>query len=145
MKLNSPKLFTEITLSGNSEKLKIAYYDSKIGSKVLLLMSGFTSFSATWQNFAKSISPEYRIICLDLTSQSELLFRHQAEIYFKFIQQLDIDKLSIVAHSQACAVTIGFLNKLQKITNIEKLILVNPILGFSEKLDFCKKLAKNYT
>ena len=141
--MRQAELFTDIVLSDQKRKVRVAYYDSKIGSKTLLLVHGFTSFSATWQNFVKSISPEYRIICLDLTSQNELLFRHQAEIYFKFIQQLDIDKLSIVAHSQACAVTIGFLNKLQKITSIEKLILVNPILGFSEKLDFCKKLA-NY-
>ena len=143
MKLNKSELFTEITLREDSQKFKVAYYDSKIGSKTLLLMSNFTSFPATWQNFAKSISPEYRIIWLDLTGQNELLRKNQAEIYLNFVKSLKLDKLSIVAHAQAGSIALGFLEKLQEITSVEKLILVNPLFRFSEKLDFCKKIA-NY-
>ncbi|MBQ9788115.1 MAG: alpha/beta hydrolase [Lentisphaeria bacterium] len=133
----------EITLPGESEKLKIAYFDSKIGSQILLVVPGFASCSAAWEYFCNFIPPEYRIIRVEFDFKNEKFRLNQAEIFLQVIKGLELKKFSIVAHSNGCAESLKIAEQLPNNINIEHLIFINPLIGFSGDGDFCRTLA-NY-
>ena len=140
--MRQAELFTDIVLSDQKRKVRVAYYDSKIGSKTLLLVHGFTSFSYTWEKMSTFISPEYRIIWGEVDYHEKISWKEKVEVFVGFLKYLQIKELSIAAHSFNCPLVVEALSSLREFCKIEKLIFLNPIIGSYDVPEFFEILSK---
>lgn len=140
--MRQAELFTDIVLSDQKRKVRVAYYDSKIGSKTLLLVHGFTSFSYTWEKMSTFISPEYRIIWGEVDYHEKISWNEKVEVFVGFLKYLQIKELSIAAHSFNCPLVVEALSSLREFCKIEKLIFLNPIIGSYDVPEFFEILSK---
>ncbi len=123
---------------------KLAYYDSKKGSRVLLLLNGLTSTPYSFEQLITLFDNEYRIIQIDLNlfeSDSKNIVENFCNIFPQFLKSLQVKNLSIIAHSSGGSFLLTSLQKIRKICKIEKLIFLNFLPNFSEKSPFISQLA----
>ena len=93
---------------------KISFSDEGKGP-ALVLLHGFTECSAIWNDFAKNISAEYRVICIDLPGhgKSDVLGEtHSMELMsdavLHVLNYLKIEKCVLIGHSMGGYVSLAF-------------------------------------
>jgi pimeloyl-ACP methyl ester carboxylesterase len=94
------------------------YYTDKGKGPVLVLLHGFTESSAVWDSFAKNISSEYRVVCIDLPGhgKSDVLSETHsmdlmADAVVTVLHHLKIEKCVLIGHSMGGYVSLAFAEK----------------------------------
>ncbi|MCK5347123.1 MAG: alpha/beta hydrolase, partial [Candidatus Heimdallarchaeota archaeon] len=129
--------------------VSIAYTDSAGSGRTILLVHGFASFSFTWQKMLEFFPENARIVTIDLKGYgySEKLCDDylspfdQSQILDKFIQELDLNDFSIVAHSMGGAISLLGLFNPEIEARVRKLVLIDTAGLFQKIPDFIDDLA----
>lgn len=108
---------------------KIVYSSVGKGTAILLL-HGFLENSSMWNDFIPKLSLNNRIITIDLPGHGESdclnevhSMENMADIIMALLENLSIDKLTLIGHSMGGYVALAFAEKFPK--NTSGLMLVN--------------------
>ncbi|MEK6757199.1 MAG: alpha/beta hydrolase [Bacteroidota bacterium] len=119
------------TSSLTVEGIRIAYFDSGKGKKVLLFVHGLGSNASFWRYNVAAFSDKYRVLAIDLPGygKSEKLnvcvsMHSYARVLAGFLQQLKVSKVNLVGHSMGGQISITFAFLYQSM--VECLVLAAP-------------------
>ena len=115
------------------EKISIAYYDEgdKKNKNILLFIHGLSSYIPAWLKLIPLLKNHFRCVAIDLPGYGKssagihsgsMLF--YAEVISKFIQKLNLQKVSLVGHSMGGHISI--VTTLVYPQLVDKLILLAP-------------------
>ena len=122
--------------------IDISYIDTKKDYKhtPILILHGWQQNKESWIDIIDLIKDEYRVICPDLPgfgeSKNKKFLNFGVDDYArymeKFLKELGIKKINILAHSFGGRIAINIASQKEPIINIENLILFSSA-GIIEK------------
>jgi pimeloyl-ACP methyl ester carboxylesterase len=99
------------------EKHKISFSDEGKG-KTIVLLHGFTESGRIWNDFAKKLSKEFRVIIIDLPGHGKSAglgpvhtMELQAEVVHHVLKTRKVKKCLMIGHSMGGYVTLSFAGK----------------------------------
>ena len=131
----------EYAIAQIDEKISIAYTDNgnRKNREVLLFIHGLSSYIPAWSKLIPLLKVRFRCIAIDLPGYGKSSagvhagsMTFYADVISKFIQKLDLQKVSLVGHSMGGHIAIA--TSLLYPQLIDKLILLAPA-GFETFTD----------
>jgi pimeloyl-ACP methyl ester carboxylesterase len=123
-----PYVVNKVKLDDGKE---IAYMDEGNGKQVLLFIHGLGSYAPAWKKNIEGLKNDYRCIAIDLPGYGrsskgkyEASMSAFADVVKAFIEQLEIEKVTLVGHSMGGQISI--MTALAYPDLVDKLILVAP-------------------
>src|SRR5688572_24786254 len=93
--------------------LRIAYRSGGAGNEAVILIHGLCSMIYTWQDVFEPIAAGRRVIALDLMGYGasdkpagDYAFDAQAEVVFRLMDELSIDRAAVVGNSMGGAIAL---------------------------------------
>lgn len=123
----------------NGCALRVA--DSRKGEKTILLLHGYLESLDVWEDFAKLLSQEYRVVAMDLPGHgiSQVMgpihtMEFLADTVVGVLDELQIERATVVGHSMGGYVALETLRR--RSDRVEKLVLLSstPNTDSPEKL-----------
>ncbi|MCP4547460.1 MAG: alpha/beta hydrolase [bacterium] len=111
--------------------IKVAYIEQGRGRETLLLVHGLGSNAKGWLKNIPAWAERYRVIAVDLPGYGksdkgyyEYSMSFNAEVLFELMDELDIERFSVVGHSMGGQ--IGMHMALQRPERLQRLVLISP-------------------
>ncbi|MEM6717263.1 MAG: alpha/beta hydrolase, partial [Cyanobacteria bacterium P01_C01_bin.147] len=118
----------QVTLTGD---IVLAYRDVGIGQPIVML-HGLADHSLVWQELAQHLSDRYRCLAIDLRGHGDsskppatkYTARLLADDLEQFCQHLQLDTVTVIAHSWAAKIALLWAR--QSLQRVNSLTLVDP-------------------
>ncbi len=121
--------------------LKYHYIDEGEGDPILMV-HGNPTWSFAWRNLVKNLSPNYRALAVDhigcgfsdKPQNYQYTLNQHIENLSSFITQLDLTKITLVAHDWGGAIGMGAVCKMKE--RFSRIILMNTAAFLSQEIPF---------
>lgn len=96
----------------------IRFIDSKVGDKVVVFIHGYLETADIWEDILEAMKSKYRVIAFDVPGHGISETRHSvhtmeyvADTLYSLLEQLGIDKCTVVGHSMGGYIALAFAKK----------------------------------
>lgn len=134
----------------NGSSTRISYYDDGGEGPALLLLHGFAGAALTWEPLLEFLPEHSRVIRMDakgfggsdLSDPENLGLGEQFRVSAALLESLELDHLTLVAHSSGCALALRLAEHERTRGRIERLILLDAVGLFGVRPPWYERLSE---